>query len=375
MRDNYFNFILGLQHSAQHYFNENSTYFQHISHEWCTLSHDIFMVRDFESHELLYDSPEHLIADLLDQGIQSCQLIPFKQIFSNFTADFKQYNFHTDDYPLAVFLGTDRSFALLKIDNEKVKPLSRSYDPRKFHGFPSSQNYGKFFLFTLIKLDQKQLQTITQFNTPLDWNDYYEQLSTEIFDHPCNFKKDLSLTLVNNLVLQHDSSDDFFLKNPSSEFNLAFSLINKIESLQDEVSTEISMYLQDRSSNSNYISEHFSQINDYEKRLNDSLVKLMSHTSNDYENTYINAQFKLISKSTIKRQIAQDHLNDAVENTHDIEESPISPLASFSYLILFITIAIALLYGVFWLVSTYEFAKFTVMIIVILVFLAIWSKK
>ena len=135
------------------------------------------------------------------------------------------------------------------------------------------------------------------------------------------------------------------------------------------------MYLQDRSSNSNYISEHFSQINDYEKRLNDSLVKLMSHTSNDYENTYINAQFKLISKSTIKRQIAQDHLNDAVENTHDIEESPISPLASFSYLILFITIAIALLYGVFWLVSTYEFAKFTVMIIVILVFLAIWSKK
>ena len=157
MRAHYFNFILGLQHSAQHYFNENSTYFQHISHEWCTLSHDIFMVRDFESHELLYDSPEHLIADLLDQGIQSCQLIPFKQIFSNFTADFKQYNFHTDDYPLAVFLGTDRSFALLKIDNEKVKPLSRSYDPRKFHGFPSSQNYGKFFLFTLIKLDQKQV--------------------------------------------------------------------------------------------------------------------------------------------------------------------------------------------------------------------------
>ncbi|RKG33280.1 hypothetical protein [Acinetobacter tianfuensis] len=375
MKDNYFNFIIGLQHSAQHYFDENSFYFHNISHDWCKVANNIFMVRDFETNELIYDSPEHLITDLLSQGIRTSQLIPFRQIFSHLSADFKQYHFATDDYPLAVFLGQNHSFALLKINHEKVKPLSISYDPRDFSGFPSSQNYDKYLLFTLIKLDQKQLQTITQFNLPLNWQTYYEQLSSEVLNPPFNFKKDLSLTLVNNLSLHHDSYDYDFLKHPSTELNLAFALINKIESTQDEIDTEISRYLQDRSSNSSYINEHYSQINDYQDLLNEALVKLISHTANDYENAYIDEQFKPISKLTIQSKVTQENLNNETENLNDRKEQTMSPLPSFLYLIVFLAITIGLLYGVFWLVSHYEFAKFTVMAILILFFLALFARK
>ena len=307
--------------------------------------------------------------------MHTCQLIPFKQIFSNLEADFKQYHFTTYDYPIAVFLGKNHSFALLKIKYEKVKSLSISYDPREFSGFPSSQNHDKYLLFTLIKLDQKQLQTINQFNSPVNWQTYYEQLSSDVFNHPFNFKKDLSLTLVNNLSLYDDSYDYKFLKCPSTELNLAFSLINKVESVQDEIDTEISRYLQGRSSNSSYISEHYSEINNYQNLLNGALVKLISHTANDYENAYIDEQFKPISKVTIEHKTALENPNDESENINEHQESTMSPLASFLYLIVFLAITIGLLYGVFWLVSHYEFAKFTVIAILILFFLALFARK
>lgn len=374
MIDNYSNFIMGLQYSAQLYFNNNSLNFHNISHEWCRISNDIFLVRDFETNELLYDSSDHLIADLLSQGIRTCQLVPFKQIFSNFSADFKQYNFATYNYPLAVFLGVNRSFALLKINNEKVKDFYISHDPREFSGFPSSQNYDKYHLFTLIKLDQKQLQTITQFNAPLNWQNYYEQLSTQVLAHPFNFKKDLSLTLVQNLSLHHDSYDYVFLKNPTSEFNLAFSLTNKLENVRNEIQTEVVMSYQDRSSNSNYIDKNYAQIRDFQDQLDDTFVTLISHTANDYKNAYIDEHFKPISRSQIEKNCAQKHLDDEIENINDIEEPTMSPLVSFLYLILFLAIAIGLLYGVFWLVSHYEFAKFTVIAILVLFFLALYSR-
>lgn len=366
---------MGLQQSAQDYFNYKNLSLYHLSHDWCRISYDIFMVRDFETNELIYDSPDHLITDLLSQGMHTCQLIPFKQIFSNLEADFKQYHFATYDYPIAVFLGKNHSFALLKIKYEKVKPLSISYDPREFNGFPSSQNHDKYLLFTLIKLDQKQLQTINQFNSPVNWQTYYEQLSSEVFNHPFNFKKDLSLTLVNNLSLQQDSYAYDFLKTPTTELNLAFALINKIESVQEEIDTEISRSLQDRSSNSSYINEHYSEINDYQNLLNGALVKLISHTANDYENAYIDKHFKPISKAQIEKQSSLENQKDEIENIDNIEKPALSTLASFLYLIVFLAITIGLLYGVFWLVSHYEFAKFTVIAILILFFLAHFARK
>lgn len=373
MHKEYWRFILGLQYNAQRYFDNQIIHYE-THHAWTSLNNDLLFVRDFETNELLYDATDHLIIDMHQQGIQSCKLIPFELLYPNFTSYFKQYLFEVHNYPLAIFLGTHQSFALVKIHTEKVKPLSGSLEPREFRGFSSTQNYDGYLLFTLLKLDPKQRQIIEQFIQPVNWKWQYEKLNTEFLNHPFNFKKDSSLTLTNNLSI-HDYSNEYNLLNtPPPEFNLAFSLINKLESLQNEINTEISMSIQGRSSKSNFIDQNYSQIEDYQDQLNNAFVKFISHTANDFQNAYIDQEFTLIPKQSLNNTVNKD-LNEQDIKQQIIEKNQISTLASTLYSILFIAIVIGLLYGIFWLISHYEFAKFTVITIVIIIFLAIWSNK
>lgn len=134
------------------------------------------------------------------------------------------------------------------------------------------------------------------------------------------------------------------------------------------------MSIQGRSSKSNFIDQNYSQIEDYQDQLNNAFVKFISHTANDFQNAYIDQEFTLIPKQSLSNTVNKD-LNEQDIEQQIIEKNQISTLASTLYSILFIAIVIGLLYGIFWLISHYEFAKFTVITIVIIIFLAIWSNK
>ena len=374
MQENYWQFILALQHNARLLFNNQLQHYN-VHHDWCRETNNVFLVRDLETNELVYDSIVHLVVDLYEQGVQHCQLIPFDHLFADLPSSFKQFNFQTYNYPLAIFSSKHQSFALVNITAEKVKPFSTSSDPREFSGFPSTQASCGYLLFTLIKLDQKQQNILNQFNQPVDWQKYYQKLSLDILNHPFKLSKDLSLTLTNNLIIHDEAIDYPFLNEASPELNLAFSLTNKLESLEDLIEMELSMSMQNRSPNSSYIDENYSQIRDFQDRLRDAFIELVAHTANDYQNAYIDQNFKPISIHDLGVEKNTNELNEHESQPNLIEEKSTSIIASTLYLILFVFIVIGLLYGVYWLVFHYQFAKFTVMAIVITIFLAIWSKK
>lgn len=374
MHPNYWQFILALQHNAQLLFN-HQLYHYNVQHDWCRKINDVFLVRDLETNELVYDSLVHLTIDLHEQGMQRCQLIPFDYLFSNLPSNFKQFNFYTHNYPLVIFSGDHQSFALVNIAAEKVKKYSMSLDPREFSGFPSTQESSGYLLFTLIKLDQKQQNILNQLNQPQDWQKYYQRLSSEFLNHPFKFKKDMSLTLTNNLFIHDEAIDYPFLEEASSELNLAFSLINKLESLKDLIEMELSMSIQGRSSNSSYIDENYSQIRDFQDRLSDAFIELVAHTANDYQNAYIDQNFTSISIHDLKVEAAKNEVEINENEQKNIEEKPIPTIISLFYLILFIAIAFGLLYGFYFLFNHFEFIKFAVITIGFIVFLAIWSKR
>lgn len=374
MQKNYWQFILGLQHNSQLYFDDHLHHYN-MHHTWCAVSNNVFLVRDLETNELIYDSIVHLVVDLHEQGIQQCQIIPFNHIFSDLPANFKKFNFETYNYPLAIFSNRHQSLALVKIHSEKVKSFSTSPDPREFSGFPSTQQYCGYSLFTLIKLDQKQQKTLDEFDQPQNWKNYYQELSLDFLDHPFKFKKDLNLTLTNNLFISADSYEYPFLNSASPDLNLAFSLVNKLIDLQDMFENEIYMSMEGRSSDSAYIDRNYSQINNFQNELSDKFIELIAYTANDYQNAYVDQGFNPISKNLLKNKLIENDSNTDIEDVENNEKETMTTFASTLYLIIFLAIAFGLLYGVFWLVSHYEFAKFMIITIGVIIFLAICSKK
>ena len=375
MKKNYWQFILGLQHNAQRYFENQITLYE-IQYDWSSDSNQLFMIRDFETNELIYDSVGQFIVDMGGQQTQHCKLIPFHLLFPNFTTHFKQFNFESTNYPLAVFLGENESFALVNIQNEIVRELKISWDPREFSGFTSTQTSDKFYLFTLIKLDQKQQQVLEQFIKPQNWKEIYKNIKTKYIESKFNFKQDTSFTLVNNLV-SNDGYDSNFLQNPKNETNLAFSLINKLISLQDMIDTEKYMSRECRSSFSTIIDRHYDEICLFQNQLNDELSTLISHTANNYENAYVDLDFNSIPpppSNTNSLDLLETENNNEKNDNHDSEKTT-SFLESTTYLILFIIISLGLLYGVFWLVSNYAFAKFTFFAILCIIVLSVWARK
>ncbi len=371
---NYWQFIIALQHNAQLLFNHQLHHYN-VHHDWFKETNHVFLVRDLESNELIYDSIAHLTVDLHEQGIQRCRLIPFDHLFSDLPSNFKQFNFNTYNYPLAIFSSEHQSFALVNIAAEKVKPFSTSPDPREFSGFPSTQESRGYLLFTLIKLDQKQQNILDQFDQPQDWQKYYQKLSSDFLNHPFKFKKDVNLTLTNNLFIHDEAIYYPFLNEASPESNLAFSLTNKIESLDDMIQTELIMSMEDRSSNSSYIDDNYSQIRDFQVRLSDAFIELVAHTANDYQNAYIDQNFTSISIHDLKVEAAKNDVNEHENQFDHIDEEPTSTIASILYLILFLAIVFGLLYGFYWLMLRFEFVKFTAITLGIISFLYIWSKK
>lgn len=375
MTDNYWKFILGLQHNAQRYFDHKIAEYK-IEHDWCDITHDLFLLRDLETNELLYDSISHLIVDLRDQQIQRCQLIPFDLLFPEFTQHFKQFIFDTSNYPVAIFLGTEQNFALVKVHAEKVKKFSMSTDPREFSGFASSQTYNKYLLFTLIKLDQKQLQIIDEFKKNLNWKNLHEYFQSTFLDNPFNFKQDKSLVLTNNLFLNDNGINYPFLNEPAIEFNLAFSWVNRLLNLQEQIETEVEMTRDSKSPYSSMIDQNFSAISLFQEDLNNAFISLLSHSANSYEEAYVNEDFSYIPPQSCQHNPQTDiEVNNELNNEHTTEEKPTSVTASTLYLIFFLAVVIGLLYGVFWLVNHYEFAKFIVITMGVIIFLMIWSRK
>ena len=273
------------------------------------------------------------------QNTQYCQLIPFELLFPNLTQSFKQFFLDTTNYPVAIFLGSYQKFALVKVFAEKVKNNSTSSDPSEFRGFISSQTYNKYLQFTLIRLDKKHLKIIGEFNKSQNWKNQYKYFQKEFLDNPINFKQDKGLVLTNNLFLENNKINYPLLNQPISEFNLAFSLVNKLLNLQNEVKTEIEMTVESRTPHKN-----FNEIILFEDSLKNAFISLLSHTANNYQNAYVNKDFSYVQlDSTQNKSWTNTELNNEPNTTENSERITTPTL----YLVIFVIFVIGLLYRVF----------------------------
>ncbi|MFW1859039.1 hypothetical protein [Acinetobacter defluvii] len=262
---------------------------------------------------------------------------------------------------------------LTQSQRRKKLPLQNSYDPREFCIPRSTQDSHNYLLFTFYPLDDEQLKKVYNFSKKIDWQNYQKQLQSNYILNTHNFRQDHSLTLVDNLSLDQQDSSDYFLHDAPSQFNLAFSLLNKINQVKESIDNEIAKSYEGRSSYSHLILSQSMQ--NFLSKLNNEQIELVCHTANDYQNAYIEQNFTPISmhKLNVKTDKNEVEINENEQN--NIEEKPISTITSLLYLILFVAIAFGLLYGFYFLFNHFEFIKFAVISIGIIIFLAIWSKK
>lgn len=381
MKNNYWQFILGLQHNAQRYF-ENQIALYEIQHDWCLKINDVFFVRNMQNNELLYDSINHLVVDMQEQGILHCKLIPFELLFPDLILDSKFYNFEQSNYPLAVFIGENHSEALVNISNEKTKTYSGEF--LELNGSFSTQLSQEYLLFSLVKLDQKQIQRIRSFSRPPDWPHYYQHLKKELLESSFNFKRDLSLTLKNNLILK-DTDDGYnLLKSTQAEANLAFSLIDKLIGLQNLIESEETMSWDGRSAFSDFIYHNNDEMQLFKDQLDNEFITLVSQTANNYQSAFIeNSASKNIlyleqtqDIQTIKQLPTIDTNNTSdILDQKELNNEETSAWKSVAFLIMFITAIVLICYGILWLSIRFAFANFSLWALFIVVVLIILTRK
>ena len=206
----------------------------------------------------------------------------------------------------------------------------------------NSWNYylnNKYLQFTLIRLDKKHLKIIGEFNKSQNWKNQYKYFQKEFLDNPINFKQDKGLVLTNNLFLENNKINYPLLNQPISEFNLAFSLVNKLLNLQNEVKTEIEMTVESRTPHKN-----FNEIILFEDSLKNAFISLLSHTANNYQNAYVNKDFSYVQlDSTQNKSWNNTELNNEPNTTENSERITTPTL----YLVIFVIFVIGLLYRVF----------------------------
>lgn len=136
------------------------------------------------------------------------------------------------------------------------------------------------------------------------------------------------------------------------------------------------MALASRSFHADIIDQNSIKIDLFQEDLNNAFISLVSHSANSYEKAYVNEDFSYIPPQALQHtsQINSE-TNNELNSDSSTEEKPTSVTASTLYLIFFLAVVIGLLYGVFWLVNHYEFAKFMVITFGVIIFLMIWSRK
>lgn len=378
MTDNYWKFILGLQHNAQQFFKDLTSHHT-VRHHWSIRNHDIFMVRNLEDSSLVYDSIDALIFDLFHQGAYDCSLYPFDLLFPKFEKIQSNFLLEINNYPVLIFKLRHTNIALIKIEREVVKEIQPIGDPREFWGTLSTQDVSNYMLFTLIPLNLEQNKKIRIFDSCLNWENFYKQTQEIIRSTPYQFYGTYDISFINNLHLYpHEEEGCTFplLENPSSQNNLAFTLFQQFETLQ----INLRGFKHPRNKMSEYQNfdlEEINKLNLYEESIDQQFVQLICHTANSYQTSYISVKTQNELEKEIILSKKQSGLQDSsvIENATSPEPETISGWRALTTLFIVLAILLIILYGLFLLVQKYEFAKFLLLITTILSVLIIIGRK
>lgn len=380
----YWKFIFALQYNTNLFFKQKIDYY-HIQHEWSLLFCDLFLVRDYATNTLLYDSIDGLVLGLYQQNFKSCSLYPFELLFDE--KDLTQhshFNVQIYNYPVAVFTSTSApSFALLQI-NEKLKSqqINPIGDPREFRGATSSQANNNIMILTLIPLNDSQKIKAQTFDHYLDWINYFHQIKTDFLESRFNYIDHSNLWMSNNLFIEYHGKKNL-IEHEKLANNLAFPLLQRCIAIHESLS-ELNANYHERPPYPDFIDAQREQYLEYVEAFRNETINLICHTANNFKNSCVKAKYFPIQKNTyIESEVEQLHsLEELVHDLKDKEnlpnestEPPIGAFRAITTLIILFIVIFLIIYGLIWLSRYYDIAKATAITIGIFIFLYLYSKK
>ncbi|TXJ05421.1 MAG: hypothetical protein E6Q26_00790 [Acinetobacter sp.] len=374
MTENYWKFLLGLQHNAQLFFDDKISYY-HIPHPWSIHTHEVFMVRDIDTQALIYDSIDALVVDMFHQGMKHCACYPFTLLFPDVTRLDHTLALKLENYPVLVFNSGLRSLALVKLEKEPTKNIEPIGDPREFWGVSSSQDSQNYLLFSLLELNITQHKKMRQFDDYLNWESYYLETQNLILTAPYQLHPHSPLNFLNNLFFNSCNEQSTpLLENPNPQANLAFTLIDQIQYLQINLK-EFKQSRNEMSAYQNLDIEARNQFAEYESTIQNKYIDLICHTANKPFDAYISTKTRKALLTQIQMPPETERLVSAIEDTPQDCEQQISGLRAAITLIIVLGIVFLILYGGVLLVEKYSFVKFILMITTAIAVLAIITRK
>ena len=373
MIKNYWQFIFGLQHNANLFFNNKIDYLQ-IQHDWSMASHELFLVRDLKTSELFYDAIDGLVIGLYQQKFKKSLLCPFSILFKNNSlSEHPNFEFITDDYPVVLFKNYQKTLALLQI-KEKLHsaPILPIGDPRDFWGITSSQSTSeKFALFTLIELNIEQQNNYLHFNQDLNYNIISNQITNKFLNHQFTGLIYPHFKMVNNLYLNwYDENNDPFLQHDINPAHIGLSLIQMLDKMKNSAHHNLMHPRNESSPFHNFNNQEHTLFNEYLDNLHSTFTLVVCYTANHMQyNEKINtSNLYLFNQNTINH----DSTNI---NTEVSDNKPMTMLRAITSIFLFLIIIFCILYGFYWLINRFEFIKFSIMVLGLISFLYILSKR
>ncbi len=378
----YWQFIWGLQYNAERFFNDHISYYD-ISHPWSDQSCDVFLVRDFQTNTLLYDSIDNLVLHFAEQQFKHCSLYPLSIIFPNgILIEHHFFEFISSDYPVVVFKNKwNKAFALIQIEREKpskeIRPLG---DPRDFWSPSSSQSQvSTFGLFTLIELNQSQTNECHIFDQNLTWNSLIENIQMDIMQSDFTSSLGINFQYTNNLYFNLYNHHELpLISNHTLPDNLGFSLIQMLEPIEDPIKS----FTHIRNENSDYrffSTEQHALFEKFKTQKDQLLNQLICFTANHIESSMNfskvqRQQLDQWKKASIQIAEIQNYKEEekVEEKITDQPKTTAHILITFS---IFLIVLFAILYGFYWLISKFEFIKFIFFTTGVISFLYIISKK
>lgn len=379
----YWQFIWGLQYNAERFFNEQINYYD-ISHPWTNQSCDVFLVRDFQTNSLLYDSIDNLVLHFAEQQFKHCSLYPLNIIFPNRPlTKHHSFEFVNNDAPVAVFKNNwNKAFALIQIEQEKPsKEICPIGDPREFWSPTSSQSQTPTFgLFTLIELNQSQKNECHLFDQNLTWNSLIENIHINLMQSDFASSLGINFQYTNNLYFNsYDHQNIPLLPSHTLPNNLGFSLIQMLNPIEDRIKS----FTDIRNENSDYrfySTEQHALFEKFKTQKNQLHTQLICFTANHMESAMHfsklqKQQLEQWEKASIHVEEIQNHIQVAQDAEQRKTEQPITAARAFIITSIFIIVLFTIFYGLYWLVSKFEFIKFVAITAGAISFLYILSKK
>ncbi|OUY05553.1 hypothetical protein [Acinetobacter populi] len=385
MYDQSWHFIFALHQQINAYLRHD-TYYPYIEHAWIKRLGTIFLVRDFNTGDLIYDSTEHFTVHLSQQELATVHLVPLVELFES-----QPFHHPILDFPcLNHFQQRNQAILILSFKNsetyallpciEKIKTeitVPSNCDPRDFLGFESDQNHSPYALFTLYRLSIAQVESVKAFVQPIEWQNYAQNLQDIMFSAQYYPYEAKPLQATNNLYLYQDGYDTPLIQDQALSDNLAFSLIKQMQS----VFLDLESYCHPKNDSSPYhllSDEEYKLFNEYQTTLGTELISLICRAANDYpqagmtNKTSLTLPCKNLPVESITGKIPSPPIP---QEPDDLSEDKPSVIKSLFSLILFLAVVFAVMYGIFLLSEQFAFIRFLLVVMTVIAFLAIVARK